>query len=40
VVFCTQVSADADPTILDAAIQAVAATADELEKELLGSDDL
>jgi hypothetical protein len=40
VLFCTQVSADADPTILDAAIQAVAATADELEKELLGSDDL
>ncbi len=40
VVFCTQVSADADATILDAAIQAIAATADELEKELLGSDDL
>ncbi len=40
VVFCTQVSADADGAILDAAIRAVAATADELEKELLGSDDL
>jgi len=38
-VFAAKVSADSDPTSLYAAIRLVYATADEMEKELLGTDD-